>query len=888
MSVFASLGFRIAVLFRRSQVNAEMEEELRAHIEHRADDLERSGLDRAEAERRARIEFGGREKYKEEIHEAIGANLGATILQDIRFSLRTLRKSPGFAIAAVLTLALAIGANAVVFSVLNALILRPLNVPHAESLYTLERGNNKEQNVSYPDYLDLRDRNRTFDGLTAYILTEVGLDTGNNPTQAWTYEVTGNYFDALEIHPYLGRFFHVADEHGPNSAPYIVLSYAYWHSHFQDDRGVVGRVVEVNKHPFTILGVAPREFGGTLLFFYPDFWVPMVDQEQVQGLQILNDRRSRYIFMVLGHLKAGVTPAQAIADLNSVGAYLEKTYPKDDSNMTFSLARPSLAGDMLGAPARGFLTGMMLLAGMILLAACANLGSLFAARAADRSREVALRLALGSSRKRILRAVFTEAVLISLTGGAAGLLGSVALLRELSAWQPIPKYPLQVSVSPDAHVYLVALFLALASGFLFGAVPVRQILRTNPYEVVKAGSSGIIAGHTGRRITLKDVLLVVQIAICAVLVTSSLVAIRGLVRSLHSNFGFEPENAMVVDTSLSMAGYSGERVPAMQRRMIDTLASIHGVRYVGLVSQIPLGGGGSSADIFTDQTTDLRPSNAAADAAVFKISPEYFHAAGTALLAGRALSWQDDNGSPRVAVINALFARKIFGSIPNALGKYYKRGDGTRIQVVGVVEDGKYYQLTEDQKPAMFLPFLQSPTSLTCLVVRSNRDPQVLATELRGKLRNLDAGLPFEIETWTQGLDLALFPSHVATVSLGVLGMMGAMLSITGIFGMAMYSVSKRLKELGIRVALGAQRREVLAAALGRPLKLLALGSAAGLLLGILATRVLEYIVYEATPRDPLVLTGVVIAMALLGLVATWIPAQRALAVNPLALLREE
>ncbi|MGA7860215.1 MAG: ABC transporter permease [Terracidiphilus sp.] len=888
MSVFASLGFRVAALFRRSQVNAEMEEELRAHIEHRADDLERSGLDRAEAERRARIEFGGREKYKEEIHQAIGANLGATILQDIRFSLRTLRKSPGFAIAAVLTLALAIGANAVVFSVLNALILRPLNVPHAESLYTLERGNNKEQNVSYPDYLDLRDRNRTFDGLTAYILTEVGLDTGNNPTQAWTYEVTGNYFDALEIHPYLGRFFHVADEHGPNSAPYIVLSYAYWHSHFQDDRGVVGRVVEVNKHPFTILGVAPREFGGTLLFFYPDFWVPMVDQEQVQGLQILNDRRSRYIFMVLGHLKAGVTPAQAIADLNSVGAYLEKTYPKDDSNMTFSLARPSLAGDMLGAPARGFLTGMMLLAGMILLAACANLGSLFAARAADRSREVALRLALGSSRKRILRAVFTEAVLISLTGGAAGLLGSVALLRELSAWQPIPKYPLQVSVSPDAHVYLVALFLALASGFLFGAVPVRQILRTNPYEVVKAGSSGIIAGHTGRRITLKDVLLVVQIAICAVLVTSSLVAIRGLVRSLHSNFGFDPENAMVVDTSLSMAGYSGERVPAMQRRMIDTLASVHGVRYVGLVSQIPLGGGGSSADIFTDQTTDLRPSNAAADAAEFKISPEYFHAAGTALLAGRALSWQDDNGSPRVAVINALFARKIFGSIPNALGKYYKRGDGTRIQVVGVVEDGKYYQLTEDQKPAMFLPFLQSPTSLTCLVVRSNRDPQVLATELRGKLRNLDAGLPFEIETWTQGLDLALFPSHVATVSLGVLGMMGAMLSITGIFGMAMYSVSKRLKELGIRVALGAQRREVLAAALGRPLKLLALGSAAGLLLGILATRVLEYIVYEATPRDPLVLTGVVIAMALLGLVATWIPAQRALAVNPLALLREE
>jgi predicted permease len=534
------------------------------------------------------------------------------------------------------------------------------------------------------------------------------------------------------------------------------------------------------------------------------------------------------------------------------------------------------------------MTGMMLLAGLILLAACANLGSLFAARAADRSREIALRLALGSSRRRILRAVFTEAVLISLAGGAVGLLGSIVLLGELSRWQPIPQFPLFIPVSPDAHVYLVALLLALASGFLFGAVPVRQILRANPYEVVKAGSLGIVAGNTGRRITLRDVLLVVQIAICAVLVTSSLVAVRGLVRSMHSNFGFEPKSAMVVDASLNMAGYSGERVTEMQRRMIDALKSIPGVKSVGFISEIPLGGGGMTEDVFADQTTDLKPSNAAANVVKFSISPEYFHTAGTSLLQGRSFSWDDNYNATRVAVVNKLFAQRVFGSATNAMGRFFKIEGGTRAQVVGIVEDGKYFRLTENPKPAIFLPFLQSPTIQTCLVVRSERDETQLAAAIRSTLRELDASLPLNIQTWTQGLDIALFPSHVATVALGVLGGMGAMLAITGIFGMASYSVSKRLRELGIRIALGAQRKEVLQVALGRPLKLLAIGSAAGLILGLLATRVLALIVYQATPRDPLVLGGVVLAMMLLGLVATWIPAQRALSVDPLILLREE
>src|SRR5947208_1808257 len=804
-----------------------------------------------------------------------------TLWQDLRFAIRMLKKNPGFTIVAVLTLAVAIGANAVVLSAMNGLILRALNVPQAQTLYTLEHGTDKDSSESYPDYLDLRDRNRSFEGLIAYNIDQAGLDTGKNPARAWVFEVSGNYFDALGIQPYLGRVIHPSDEHASD----IVLTYAYWHSHFQDDRSVVGRVLHLNSHPFTVIGVTPPGFRGTVLIFSPDVFVPIVNQEQDDAANLLNARGNRWIGEVLGHLKAGVTPAQAVADLNSIGSALEKSYPKEDALMNFSLERSGLPGGSFSTAIQAFVGGLMLLAGLILLAACANLGSLFAARAADRSREVALRLALGAGRSRILRQLFTEAVLLSLMGGAVGLWGSVALLSGLSTWQPFSRWPIHVPVNPDANVYGVALLLTLASGFLFGAVPVRQVLHTDPYEIVKAGS---LAG-VGRRVTIRDFALVVQIAICALLVTSSMVAVRGLVRSLHSSFGFDPYNAILADTDLSMSGYRGDSVPEMQKRMIHALEAIPGVKSVGLIDRAPLVTGSAyAAHVFSDATTDLRPSNAAAHAFLFSISPEYFRAAGTALLSGRTFTWHDDKNAPSVAVVNQQFARKVFGPAANAMGRYFKRKDGTRIQVVGYVEVGKMRSLTEDPQPAMFLPILQQPSSQTYLAVRSDRDLAQLAAAIRSAVRNLDAGLPIYMGPWDKELGTTLFGARMAAMALGVMGVMGAMLSVTGIFGIAAHSVSKRLKELGIRMALGAQRKEVLQAALGRAFKLLAFGSAAGLLLGILASRVLAFIVYQATPRDPLVLAGVVLAMALLGLVATWIPAQRALSIDPAILLREE
>ena len=808
----------------------------------------------------------------------------ATFFQDLRFTVRQLRKTPGFAVAAVVTLALAIGANAVVFSILNAFILRPLNVPHAESLYGLWRDPVNNMAQSYPDYVDLRDRNHSFDSLLAYNITAVGLDTGQDTSRSWINETTGNYFDALGLQPYLGKFFHPSDEHGPNSAPYIVLNYSFWHTHFHDDAGVVGRVVRVNKHPFTIIGVAPPEFHGTLLFFHPDFFVPIVNDGQIDNHDF-NARGEHWMFMTMGHLKAGVTQAQAIADLNAISAELQKTYPKDEPKVTFNLVRPSLYGEYVGRPVRQFLTALMLLSGLILLAACANLGSLFAARAADRSREVALRLALGSSRKRILRSLFTEAVFVSLVGGAIGLWASIFILRGLSAWEPFPRWPAHLSVNPDARVYAVALLLALASGFLFAMVPVRQVLTTNPYEIVKAGS----IARVGRRITAREMLLGAQIAICALLVTSSMVAVRGLSRSLHVNFGFDPQNSILLDTDLAMAGYHDAQVPAMQKRMADALRAVPGVESVGFSDQVPLGDSAPDSLVFTDGTTDLRPGNGVFYAVMYRISPDFFHASRTALLSGRVFTEHDDPGSPRVAVVNHQFAKRMFGSAPAAIGRYYKMPDGMRLQIVGIAEDGKYDAHTEvPPLPAMFLPILQWPTSSTWMVVRSERDPEPLGADLRTVLRQLDPGLPMFMQSRSKEMEIALFGPRMATLALSVLGVMGAMLAVTGIFGICAYSVSKRLRELGIRVALGGQRKQVLQAALGRAFKLLMFGSAAGLALGILASPVLAFIVDQATPRDPLVLTVVVLAMAMFGFVAAWIPARRALAIDPMMLLREQ
>lgn len=884
MSALAYLRSLASKFLRRSETAAEMEEELQAHIQLRADDLERSGLSRAGAERRARIEFGARGRFREESYEALGAKFLDTLLQDVRFALRVLRKSPGFAIAAVSTLALAIGANAVAFGVLDALVLHTVNVPDAKSLYGTQYGADPGFQ-SYPNYLDLRDRNRSFQDVAAFNFTlGTALDPGSDPQAASGFATSGNYFTVLDVHPYLGRLYTAADEHGPGSAPYLVLSYPYWHARFQNDRGIIGRVVRVNKHPFTVVGVTPPEFRGTIMFVSPDFFMPIVEQEVVGGNSLSDRANTAALFETFGHLKPGVTPEQAETDVNRVAAELATAYPREFERKHVVLGRTGLSA--FSGPVHGFVAALMVLAGMILLAACANLGGLFAAHASDRAKEVALRLALGSTRQRILRQLMTEATLLALGGAVLGVLGGMPLLQRLSTWHPFAGAPIHIPVTMDARIYAVALALALLSGCLFGIVPVRLVMQAHPSEVVKAGSTG----RVGRKLAVRDVLLVVQIMICALLVTASLVAVRGLVRSVNARYGFEPRNTMLAGVNLASAGYSGEQIPQFNRRMLDAMAAIPGVEAVGLVNNYPplVYTAAFREKVFTEQTRDRTTSNVALQPFRFNVSPGYLKAAGTTLLAGRDFTWHDDKNAPVPALVNRQFAARMFGGTNGAIGKHFRISDGTLVGVVGIVEDGKYLSLTEDQEPAILMPSMLYADPLSYLIVRSKRDPQQMQTLMRAKIRELDRGLPADIQSWNQLLEVVQFPAKVATMALGALGMMGAILSIVGIFGMAAYSVNRRLRELGIRVALGAQRGEVLKTALGRALKLLAIGSAAGLALGVLSGRVLASIVYQATPRDPMVLAGVVVAMVLLGLLATAIPARRALSVDPLILLREE
>ena len=863
---------------------SELYEELAAHLRLDVEERISRGEDPDQARAAAVREMGNLPLIEDVTRKVWGWERLERAGHDLKLAFRQLRRSPGFSFAAILTLALAIGANAVVFGVMDAFLLRPLQVPNVRSLYGTHYGDGSGFQ-SYPNYVDLRDRNHSFEDLACFNFALVGFDPGNDPSNSMGFAVSGNYFDVLQLQPYLGRFFHPWDEHGQNSAAYVVLSFAYWHSRFHGDRDVLGRVVQIDKHPFTVIGVAPPEFRGTLFFVSPDFFLPIVNQQQVGGGNAFNERgNTQGVFEAFGHLRPGVTLREAEADVNAIGETLQRTYPKEMRHEKTSLGRVGLSA--FGSAIRAFVGGLTLLALMILLAACANLGGLFAAHAADRSREVALRLALGSTRSRILWQLLTEAVLISCAGGALGLGGSIFLLRRLAAWRPFEGAPIHLPITIDIRICLVALVLAVVSGLLFGIVPMRQVMRAHPYDVAKSGWSVV----AGRRIAVRDLLLVVQIAICAVLVTSSMVAVRGLLRSLNSQLGFDPRDTLVLGADLSMVGYSDDRLLQMQRRLVDAMGAIPGVEHAGLVNNYPplVYTAAFRVNAYKDDARDLSQSKVSVTPYSYDVSPGYFEAAGTSILAGRSFTWNDDRNAPRVAIANKNFAVKMFGSVERAVGSYYRNPHGMRIQIVGVAEDGKYLSLTEDQQPAVFRPFLQSPANLVHVIVRSRGDPQTLSSAIRVKLRELDAGLPVDVQTWNALMVVVLFPGRMATMALGVLGLMGAILSITGIFGMAAYSVSKRIKELGIRMALGARRVEVLSAALGHAVRLLAIGSAAGMILGILASRLLASLVYQATPRDPLVLASVVLAMGVLGLLATWIPAQRVLSANPLILLREE
>jgi predicted permease len=631
--------------------------------------------------------------------------------------------------------------------------------------------------------------------------------------------------------------------------------------------------------------VAPENFIGTEKFIWPEIWVPYHNQLDIEGHSQLEKRQNSGTWVV-GRLKPGVDVTQADADLGRVAAQLATDYPDVDKRMTLRVAKPGLLGDVMGGPIRSFLTGVMLLALLVLLAACANLGGVFAARTADRARELGIRIAIGSSRGTIVRQLLTESVSIALIGGAAATLVASALLRALTHWQPAHfEIPIQFLVEPDISVYLFAALLALFTGLVFGLIPARQVWKTDPIETLKA------AGNTGfkeHRFAARNILLVVQIALCCLLVTASFVAMRGLHRTFTMPLGVSPEDVTLATLDPTFAGYHDAEVATIQKRLVDAVERIPGVEGATLADTTPLSVNTSNTGIFPPDTTDFSLANTKFGAQFFEIAPNYFAVAGTRLLAGRAFTEHDDTHAPEVAIVNETFAKRLFGTV-DVVGKYYPTGVGHQKQIVGVVQDGKYEALAEYPKPAVFWPIQQEPNSDTVLLVRSARSPAEMIPAVRQAIAGVDSDLPvFNISTWSDALSLQTFPARAATVALGILGTLAMMLAVTGIFGLANYTVSRRMRELGIRVALGAQNNQVLRTALGRVGWLLSLGSCAGLLLGIGASKLLASIVYQATAADPLVLLAVAFTMAILGLASAAIPARRAMHVDPAVLLRDE
>ena len=810
------------------------------------------------------------------------------LVRDIRYALRRLRRSPGFAAIAILTLALGIGANAVVFSGISSLLFERLPIANPERVFFLEKpGGHGGANASYPVYRDLRDRNATFSGLIACRLNVIGLQVGGASGQAsrvWMYEASGNYFSTLGIKPYLGRFFTPEEDRVPGANPVAVLSYASWNSRFHGDPDALGQKVTINGHPFTVIGVARPGFQGTELWFTPEMWVPISMVKAVEGWSWLDDRFSRDTW-ILGRLKDGVTPQAATANLNTVAQQLAEEYPKSDTNLGFELARPGLLGNIMGGPTRAFLFGLSLLAGLVLLAACTNLGSLLAARVTDRYREFGIRIAIGARRFTILRQLLVEAMVLAWAGGWLGVGVNLALLRWVGKIEFPMDIPIQLVISTDAWVLVFALALSLGTVLVFVIAPARQIWRTDPHAAVTSLQPFALVS---RRWAFRDTLLGLQVVICCVLVTACFTSLRGLQRALHASFGFNPENVVLAGFDPSLAGRNQEQSARLQRNIAEQAAHLPGVVSAGYANSVPLSLDSNSTTVFNDKISDFNFANGV-DAALYEISPGYLKSAGTRLLAGRDVRWEDDAKAPLVALVNPTFAKEVIGTL-DAVGKCFRVGSSPNLtQIVGLVEDGKYEALTEGPRPAVFFSISQMPNTTTMLVVRAEGSDPNLATEIRHTIRHQDPAVPvYSLGPWRGILGLALFPARAATIGLTAFGILGLLLAVTGVYGLAAYSVARRVREIGIRVALGCQPGKLLRIVLGRAVGLLAAGSAVGLLLGVAAGKVLAHVVYQASADDPVVLISVAITMILVGVVSTAIPARRAAKVDPMVALRDE
>lgn len=800
------------------------------------------------------------------------------MLSDLRHAVRALTRSPGFCAIAVATLALGIGVNTAVFSIIEGLLLRPLPIPDAARVVTVE--SNRFSQLSIPDFRDAQRQTSTFASLAAYRPTTMSVDHGNGAQQVFGYLVTGNYFDLLGVTPALGRFFTPQEDVARDGSPYAVLSHDSWRQRFGGDPRVAGSTVRINGLAYTILGVLPPGFRGTEVFFRAELWVPLSMQRQVEGTSWLDSRRSANS-LVIGRLKPDATRDQALSDLNAVARRIAAAEPTSHEGFQFRLARPGLMGSSGRTPAAAFMTGLLTLALLALLAACVNLASLLASRLLDRQREMAIRLSLGATRWRIARQIVAETTVLSSVGCAAGLALAVPALNLLSEWRPPLPIPVQFAVSPDARVFAFAAAVTIAVAIIAALAPARGAWRTEPSRLTGAATMALLVGRWSAR----DVLLGAQVALCCLLVMCSLVSVRGLTRAFATPLGIVTEGLSATAFDLAVAGYDGRTGSAFKRRLLDEVARTPGITSVALANALPLTPEQNNNDVYADDGRPIRPADAIT-AATYQVSPGYFAVAGTKLLAGRDIRVTDRIDTPAVAVVNTAFARRVLRSA-DPVGQRFRLDGARSVEVVGVVETGKYYSLTEDPRPTIFYPAFQSYNSSTVVIVRSSLGEARAAAAVGDVVQQLDARLPLSIEQGVDGaIGMAYLPSQVAVVALGVFGALAVVLAVVGVYGMASYSVSMRTREIGIRLAIGANRWQVLRSVLGRTAALLACGSAVGIALGTAAQELLESVVYQAAARDGLLVGTIAATMMAIGLAAAWPPARRALLIDPAQTLR--
>ena len=809
--------------------------------------------------------------------------------QDLTLALRRLRSSPGFTLAAIVTLALGIGANTAIFTAVNAVVFQTLPVEHPEELFTVNSLAFKTEFpvLSFPNYRDARDRSRNFlAGLAAYRVDPIHFSRGSGDnSRCWGYLVTGNYFDMLGVKAARGRVLHPEDDVNRGAHPVAVISYAFWQKRFNSDAQAVGSHVKLNGLDYTVVGVAPEPFKGTEVVYTPDIWVPMAMEPQIEPGQKDLDERKNFNYFVTGRLGRGVTMPQAEAALNAIANQLAREYPDANQGLRIRLSPPGLFGNFLRGTIHTFAAVLMTVAGLVLLLACVNLASLLLARAADRRKDTAIRLALGAGRGHLIRQLLTESLVLSAAGGVAGLLLAQWLVDLFCAWRPPIDVPVIPALHVDPSVMLFTAAVAVVTGILFGLAPAWQ--STNP-ALAPALKNEAVAERL-RRFQMRDILISAQVALSVLLLIGSVLVMRSLQHALSVPLGFEPRHAALVEFDLGLQGYDEARGREFQRRVLERVRALPGIESATLIDSLPLTLNWNNSGIIVEGKPVPRASEITL-AAMHSVAPGYFKTAGTRMITGRSFDDNDKPGARRVAVVNETFVR-MFLPGENPIGKRFRHDpkEGEWREIVGVVEDGKYRSLGEAPMPAVFQPIAQAWNSDTNLLARSMLPEQQVTAMLRRAVMDLDSTIAIAASgSWTGQLSLVLLPARVAAIVLGAFGLLAIVLAATGVYGVTAYAVARRTREIGIRVALGANPREVVKVVLAHTAVLVGAGAAIGVGLSLAGGRLFGPILYGISATDPASYALAIGIMALFAFAACWFPARRAVSVDPVTALRTE